>query len=176
MARKNALGGWLKETKGKDQERRRTRPAIETRNQLVFWRLRGCLWGLCFFLVVVADLAAALEAPFPLYMGYLRPVLPALAILSLLWTFWDPTYSALQDAHKQGRDVRVHGKANYLVSKILLRIGSHSSCLTAFARTGMDESIYHLRYTVYAVEGCEDGSLSSLSHIKVYLLCRILLR
>src|ERR1700736_6105360 len=48
-------------------------------------------------------------------MAHLRPVLPAVALISILWTIWDPTYATLQRARTQGRDVRVQGKHLYIV-------------------------------------------------------------
>ena len=47
MARTRALGGWLKESKGKDR-RRRVSGSIKDRDHLTFeilaWRVRGVLW------------------------------------------------------------------------------------------------------------------------------------
>ena len=47
MARTRALGGWLKESKGKDY-RRRVSGSIKDRDHLTFeilaWRIRGALW------------------------------------------------------------------------------------------------------------------------------------
>ena len=51
-------------------------------------------------------------------MSYLRPILPAFALISILWTVWDPTYSAFRLAQIQGRDVRVQGKQSYIVSAL----------------------------------------------------------
>lgn len=48
MARTKALGGWLKESKGKDR-RRRTVATVKDRDHLsleIFaWRARGALWA-----------------------------------------------------------------------------------------------------------------------------------
>lgn len=55
------------------------------------------------------------------------PVLPALVVVSILWTAWDPTYATFRRAQFQGRAVRVHGKRTYNVS--LLRYFTHVSQL-----------------------------------------------
>jgi len=54
--------------------------------------------------------------PVLLYVASFRPALPVIIIISLLWTVWDPTYSSVQQAKRQGRDVRVQGKKIYIVS------------------------------------------------------------
>jgi len=50
------------------------------------------------------------------WMVHASPLLPTLVMISLLWTAWDPTYSAFRKAQLQGRDVRVKGKRTYIVS------------------------------------------------------------
>lgn len=48
MARAHALGGWLKETKGKVRQRRVSATLQERENipkELFAWRVRGCLWA-----------------------------------------------------------------------------------------------------------------------------------
>lgn len=48
----------------------------------------------------------------------LTTMLPVLALSSLFWAAWDPTYLTVQRARIQGRDVRLHGKRSYIVSHI----------------------------------------------------------
>lgn len=51
MARTNALGSFLKETKGKQRTRRVSAPTVARDKQsvkMLLWRLRGLLWGLNF--------------------------------------------------------------------------------------------------------------------------------
>lgn len=45
------------------------------------------------------------------------PVLPALVFFSVIWTFWDPSYSSLQKAYIQGRDIRLQGRSQYIVGE-----------------------------------------------------------
>jgi hypothetical protein len=46
----------------------------------------------------------------------LQPILPAIVLLSILWTVWDPTYKSYRKAQLQGRGVRLYGKSKYIVS------------------------------------------------------------
>jgi hypothetical protein len=60
MARTKALGGWLKESKGKDRQRQvsgteREREKVES--QLAVWRLRGALWWTTLICVVASHAA-----------------------------------------------------------------------------------------------------------------------
>ena len=51
MARTQALGGWLKETKGKARQRRVSATLQEREKvsrELFAWRIRGLLWGATF--------------------------------------------------------------------------------------------------------------------------------
>lgn len=41
--------------------------------------------------------------------------LPFLALLSIAWTAWDPTYASLKRSQLQGREVRQRGKKEYNV-------------------------------------------------------------
>lgn len=59
MARTRALGGWLRESKGKETQRRisgqKPREAISV--ELAAWRVRGCLWVATMLAAVVGDFA-----------------------------------------------------------------------------------------------------------------------
>jgi hypothetical protein len=60
MARTKALGGWLKETKGKERQRLVSGSGNDRERlgfQLVIWRIRGALWWTTLFSVVVAHAA-----------------------------------------------------------------------------------------------------------------------
>ncbi|KAF8167742.1 Ima1 N-terminal domain-containing protein [Crassisporium funariophilum] len=115
MARVKALGGWL--SKGKERQRRVSGPDIEREKATVapmfWWKIRGCLWALSFVVSITTSLAGLYDySPFSL-LSFLRPILPLLVAVSILWTAWDPTYMAYRKAHIQGRDVRIHGKRTY---------------------------------------------------------------
>lgn len=63
MARSQALGGWLKQTKGKAKQRRvsATLQEREALSQaLIIWRIRGCLWGITLLLFIVGYAAGEL--------------------------------------------------------------------------------------------------------------------
>lgn len=58
MARTKALGGWLKESKGKDRQRRvsgtlKEREKIGT--QIIAWRIRGVLWVTSLITAAIGD-------------------------------------------------------------------------------------------------------------------------
>ncbi|KAK7468724.1 hypothetical protein VKT23_003227 [Stygiomarasmius scandens] len=116
MARSQALGGWLKETKGKITQRRVSQ-TLEKRErvskELVMWRVRGCLWGLTAFVAVLGDITVALDKPIFTRFALLQPILPFLILISTLWTAWDPTYASVRKSQLQGREVRVQGKQKY---------------------------------------------------------------
>ena len=60
MARTKALGGWLKESKGKERQRLVSGSGNDRERlgfQLAIWRVRGALWWITFFSVVVAHAA-----------------------------------------------------------------------------------------------------------------------
>ena len=81
----------------------------------------------------------------PRTLSLLRPVLPILVTISLLWTAWDPTYSTFRRAQLQGRDVRVKGKQVYIVSLSLWATHSGSLCiLLVIANDGLVPSTLHI--------------------------------
>ncbi|PFH54814.1 hypothetical protein AMATHDRAFT_134874 [Amanita thiersii Skay4041] len=118
MARTNALGGWLKKSRGKDQQRRVSGPS-KSRDHFTFemiaWHFRGLLWGISLLTTVLGYATVALQFQTPRTLITMQPILPLLVILSLLWTVWDPTYSSYKNAQLQGRDVRVSGKRSYII-------------------------------------------------------------
>lgn len=129
MARSRALGGWLKESKGKERQNRISGNLKDRRklsSEIFAWRVRGFLWMLSFVLALLGNSLAALEYPFSPFLASCLPYLPILSTLSLFWTFWDPTYSRLRNAQIQGHDVRIKGKQHYLVSLFYLCRMAHS--------------------------------------------------
>ncbi|KAF9076115.1 Ima1 N-terminal domain-containing protein [Rhodocollybia butyracea] len=123
MARSQALGGWLKETKGKARQRRVSATLQEREKvskELFVWRVRGVLWAATLMLFVVGYTTTLLGfRPFH-RLDTLQPLSPLFILLSILWTAWDPTYSSIRTAQMQGREVRVHGKRSYNVLQMLL--------------------------------------------------------
>ncbi|KAJ6621578.1 Ima1 N-terminal domain-containing protein [Mycena sp. CBHHK59/15] len=122
MARTQALGGWLNQTKGKEKQRRVSLPKQESSKlgvEMVAWRVRGCLWAATATLSMFGCFSAALGyRPF-ISLAFVLPGLPVLALLSILWVAWDPTYSSFRSARIQGRDVRVQGKAKHIILQML---------------------------------------------------------
>jgi hypothetical protein len=137
MARSQALGGWLKETKGKTTERRVSQTLQHRERvskELTIWRIRGCLWCLTVCVALFGNLtgvttrcphgvkslanmlAVALNKSLFSSFVSLPPILPLIALISILWTAWDPTYASVSKARIQGREVRVQGKQKYNVS------------------------------------------------------------
>ncbi|KAG5647584.1 hypothetical protein DXG03_008937 [Asterophora parasitica] len=63
MARTKALGGWLKDSKGKERQRRVSEGFKEPEKvttEVIIWRARGVLWATSFVLAVLCNLAGAL--------------------------------------------------------------------------------------------------------------------
>ncbi|KAF9270052.1 hypothetical protein L218DRAFT_952251 [Marasmius fiardii PR-910] len=122
MARSQALGGWLKQTKGKEQQRRVSATKIDQRKvvkEIAMWRTRGALWALTFTLFVMGNGIAVFGYSITFCPRILVPTFPPFVFLSLLWTAWDPTYSSFRKAQIQGRDVRLQGKKEYVVLQML---------------------------------------------------------
>ncbi|KAK0464975.1 Ima1 N-terminal domain-containing protein [Desarmillaria tabescens] len=122
MARVNALGGFLKDTKGKEQARRVLTPELAKEKltlEMLIWRCRGCLWGASLLIAVVGYSASLLNLPVPFSNILCPPVLPIVTFVSIFWTFWDPTYSSLQRARREGRNVRIQGKKNYIALQMV---------------------------------------------------------
>ena len=58
MARTKALGGWLKQSKGKEKKRKISRSALQGENlsvSLLAWKVRGCLWSLSLLTAIVGN-------------------------------------------------------------------------------------------------------------------------
>ncbi|KAJ7654983.1 Ima1 N-terminal domain-containing protein [Mycena polygramma] len=117
MARTQALGGWLNQTKGKVRQRQASLTKDDTDKlgmEMLAWRIRGCLWAGTVMTSMVASASAALGyRPFA-SLSFILPVLPAVALVSLFWVAWDPTYSSSRSARIQGRDVRLRGKSKHI--------------------------------------------------------------
>jgi len=136
MARATALGGWLKQTKKKERQRRVSGTPKEREQfnrELAAWRLRGALWIACYAVAIFGYSCGTshtncalirLDKPALGALGYqihwsvqsLPPVLLVGVSLSPLWAFWDPTYAAYRKANLQGRDLQLQGKQHYIVS------------------------------------------------------------
>ncbi|KAF6766564.1 Ima1 N-terminal domain-containing protein [Ephemerocybe angulata] len=118
MARRKALGGWLKE----GRERKRRTSGVPKPKEIVIetlaWKIRGALWVSC-SVASITLMAAAIIGRRPLnFIPYSTSTLPFLVLGSLLWTMWDPTYVTIKRAYIQGRDVRVYGRTNYILFQL----------------------------------------------------------
>ncbi|KAJ3750602.1 Ima1 N-terminal domain-containing protein [Lentinula detonsa] len=123
MARAQALGGWLKETKGKVRQRRVSATLQEREKvskELLIWRIRGCLWAITLMSFISGYIAILFDYRLFGRLSLLQPTLPIFILLSLLWTAWDPTYASIRTAQMQGRDVRVQGKRHYNILQIII--------------------------------------------------------
>lgn len=121
MARTQALAGFLKDTKGKDRQRRVSATGKERENlepQLAIWRLRGALWWTTLLCAMACHLAVVLRYNFSHILERVVPFLPLAVFLSLFYTAWDPTYYSFKKARIQGRDVRVRGKGRYIALQL----------------------------------------------------------
>lgn len=150
MARSNALGSWLNESKKKDTRRQRIALSTMDRHKLSrelrWWTVRGALWVTTLLAAVSTDafgvyllserscsILTFYRREFTAAMGRLTlperglfiPVLPLLTLLSILWTAWLPTYSHFRRAELQGRKVRMRGRERYIVSPFPVEKACH---------------------------------------------------
>ncbi|KAF8140403.1 Ima1 N-terminal domain-containing protein [Boletus edulis] len=122
MARTKALGGWLKESKGKERQRFASGSAKDRERlglQLTIWQVRGVLWWTTLLSVLSAHAAAIRGYDFPHSLARVIPVLPVFCLFSFFYTAWDPTYYRFKKARVQGRDVRIKGKTRYVILQVL---------------------------------------------------------
>lgn len=138
MARTSALGGFLRASNPVASRVTRTqRDKDKLELEIAMWKVRGALWGSCLLLTVGVHIAGeemissvtldpTSELFMPVVSGYsipqipnnMKPVVPTLALASLLWTAWDPTYASLRRAQFQGRAIRQRGKKEYNVLQL----------------------------------------------------------
>ncbi|KII93775.1 hypothetical protein PLICRDRAFT_101031 [Plicaturopsis crispa FD-325 SS-3] len=121
MARTRALGGWLKESKGK-KKRQVSGKGKEKETigvEMVAWRIRGALWAATLGSALAGNAAGTFSYPISSRLHILQPILPVIALVSILWTVWDPTYASFRKARRQGRDVRVRGKKTYIAVQMM---------------------------------------------------------
>ena len=134
FARTRALGAALKassrppsRTDGPKTSAKLSRVKIRT------WKIRGALWTITLCAALGVNAAGKcdeynyitlfmhptletfkLNTPKPFVT--ISPVLPLFILLSLAWTFWDPTFSLQQKSRLQGKQVRIGGRQRYIVS------------------------------------------------------------
>ncbi|KAH9984635.1 Ima1 N-terminal domain-containing protein [Russula compacta] len=104
MARSNALGSWLNESKKKDTRRQVSLSNMDRHKlyrELRWWSARGVLWVATLLVAVFADMAGAMGRLTLPEQGTLIPLLPVLNLLSILWTAWLPTYAHFRRAELQ---------------------------------------------------------------------------
>ncbi|KAF7784643.1 hypothetical protein Agabi119p4_808 [Agaricus bisporus var. burnettii] len=123
MARAKALGASLRNSRGKENKRRvpgKGRVREKETTEFYWWKIRGGLWFTTSTVSFMFNATAALGyRPFYL-LGSIQPVLPLFVLLTIFWTVWDPTYASFRRAQKQGRDVRVIGKKEYIVLQMIV--------------------------------------------------------
>ncbi|EIW86867.1 hypothetical protein CONPUDRAFT_161500 [Coniophora puteana RWD-64-598 SS2] len=153
MARTRALGGWLRQTRGKDKQRQVSSAAREKDklwSHLLAWRIRGALWAATLVGVLMWYIAVLWGVRPPQVAARVLPILPSYFFFSLLWTVWDPTYYSFRKAQLQGRDVRLRGKRQYICLQLLAwgwRILTSSMLLLSSRDTTESRSHYfHLTF------------------------------
>ncbi|KAH9982344.1 Ima1 N-terminal domain-containing protein [Lactifluus volemus] len=117
MARSNALGSWLNESKKKDTRRQVCLSNMDRHKlnrELRWWTARGVLWATTLLGSISVDVAGVLgRLALPPERSFLIPSLPIFVLSSILWTAWLPTYASFRRAELQGRKVRVRGRERY---------------------------------------------------------------
>lgn len=120
MARTSALNGFLRASKPVKRKVERTqRDKDRLAREIAMWKVRGALWAGCLLFALVGHAAIAC-AKFPRRIPHsLKLALPVIALISLIWTAWDPTYASLKRAQFQGRMVHQRGKKKYNILQSL---------------------------------------------------------
>lgn len=136
MARTRALAGALKASKPRDNTTKKlTSGQMKKRAKIASWRVRGAFWlmnllsvvagyifGTCNTMAIAHlrripdDASAVLDYRIPPTLVRCVALCPMIAMVSLSWIFWDPTYSLQRRSNFQGRQVRVEGRNTYYVS------------------------------------------------------------
>ncbi|KAH8099413.1 Ima1 N-terminal domain-containing protein [Cristinia sonorae] len=116
MARVNALGGFLKKSKG----RQRTIEATQMQKDklersLLWWKVRGLLWLVTLAGSVAVYSSAAFDYQFTRILPFIGFPSIVWTLVSVLWAAWDPTYASKKRDELQGRTVRQYGKRKYNV-------------------------------------------------------------
>ncbi|KAH7106781.1 Ima1 N-terminal domain-containing protein [Auriculariales sp. MPI-PUGE-AT-0066] len=110
MARSAVLGGRLRETR-KIQTERITRQSQP--RDVWLWRVRGTLWVLTELGTIILLTLGMTER-----LDMTRLPHPAAFIvfilLSISWTFWDPTWSIVRRATVEGERIRVLGRSTHI--------------------------------------------------------------
>jgi len=131
MARTSALGGFLRASNPVASRVTRTqRDKDKLEREIAMWKVRGALWGSCLLLTVGVHIAVVSGYSIPPIPNNIKPVMPTLALASLLWTAWDPTYASLRRAQFQGRAIRQRGKKEYNFLQVVAWL---FRCLTSLA-------------------------------------------
>ncbi|KAM0788835.1 hypothetical protein ACM66B_002921 [Microbotryomycetes sp. NB124-2] len=124
-AKASALGWRLRESAKRKAEHqwRNVGRRNSWRWQLLgwLWTLRGIAWWMTHVTCVLGCASAAtwpglFVAPNATTSQHTSPfLLPALSLLSLLWSFWDPTWMAAREEASLGKPARVEGRTSYQV-------------------------------------------------------------
>jgi Ima1 N-terminal domain len=138
-ARADALGGWLRDGQQYSSPKRTDRtppPRTESSKDIFVWWIRGSLWVLNLVVSIglsslgllnlyvrmennFADLVILAMSPLHPNISVPRPLiygLPILCLISVLWTFWDPTWLRRHRAMIKAIDLRVTGRKAWIVS------------------------------------------------------------
>ncbi|KAI0316624.1 Ima1 N-terminal domain-containing protein [Amylostereum chailletii] len=123
MARSNALGRWLKNTKHTDTRRQVTVTQRDRRKldvQLWLWRARGLMFWMTLILVLAGDAAGSTGFGVPYLSRIPKFVYPLFIVVSILWMAWDPTYGDIRRAETQGRQIHVQGRKTYITLQVIV--------------------------------------------------------
>ncbi|KAF8499278.1 Ima1 N-terminal domain-containing protein [Russula emetica] len=121
VARSNALGSWLNESKKKDTRRQVSVSNMDRHKlyrELRWWTARGVLWVVTLLVAVSVDVAGAMGRLTLPERNKLVPLLPVVTLLSITWTAWLPTYAHFRRAELQGRKVRMRGRERYIILQV----------------------------------------------------------
>ncbi|GAA5882045.1 hypothetical protein JCM1840_004237 [Sporobolomyces johnsonii] len=139
-----ALGWRLRETqRAKEREERLSEQARKTAGKRWFWegvawRARGVAWAATNGLAVLCCCGALVEPAFfspsssSCTLERIRdiPLSIPFALLSILWSYWDPTWAQARADRARGRTVIVEGREVYLAIQMLAHLLRITTALT----------------------------------------------
>lgn len=113
-AKARMVGGWLRHSSAKRSSQAVTPPETT----IHAWQIKGALWHLTYCMAIIASVyLTPMTGAIPLYatpksaldIAWPPTAFPALAIVSVLWSFWDPTFR-----ERRRTQCRQHGRNRWL--------------------------------------------------------------
>ncbi|PCH33734.1 hypothetical protein WOLCODRAFT_129941 [Wolfiporia cocos MD-104 SS10] len=179
MAQTQALGTFLSKSKRARQElsARSQHDRIRMMREIILWRARGLLWILTLVCTIAGHVATAAGYTPISIPDRIKLIIPFVALLSLFWTAWDPTFAKLRRAQYQGRDLRQRGKQDYNLLQIAAwTFRCVTSLLLAFPLIAPGWTVLHFLVDPSALKARIYSSLMIVIELAILIRSQIVLR